>query len=117
MKAKIIESAANEERAIVEQMGDMASFMRAEDGKQKGEAMTTNQTTDGVPRRVCHACVSYPRDAYCPVCDPATQGEQVARITLQQVLKAYDYANCHPNKYLRGTSNWCAAVAHSLNTK
>lgn len=34
-KAKIIESAATEERAIVEQMGDMAAFMRAEDGKQK----------------------------------------------------------------------------------
>jgi len=45
------------------------------------------------------------------------QGEPVARITLQQVLKAYDYANCHPHKYLRGTTNWCAAVAHSLNAE
>lgn len=36
-------------------------------------------------------------------------------ITLEQVLKAYEYANDHPHKYLRGTSNWCAAVAHSLN--
>ena len=35
VKAQIIESAATEERAIVEQMGDMAAFMRAEDGKQK----------------------------------------------------------------------------------
>ncbi len=45
------------------------------------------------------------------------RGEPVARITLQQVLKAYDYANCHPHKYLRGTTNWCAAVAHSLNAE
>ena len=43
--------------------------------------MTTNQTIDGVPRRVCHACVTYPRNAYCPVCDPAAQpqGEPVSR--------------------------------------
>lgn len=34
-KVKIIESAATEESAIVEQMGDMADFMRAEDGKQE----------------------------------------------------------------------------------
>lgn len=45
------------------------------------------------------------------------QGEPVACITLQQVLKAYDYANCHPHKYLRGTTNWCAAVVHSLNAE
>ena len=39
-----------------------------------------NQTIDGVPRRICHACVTYPRDAYCPVCDPAAQphGDPVA---------------------------------------
>lgn len=36
-------------------------------------------------------------------------------ITLEQVLKAYEYADSHPHKYLRGTTNWCAAVAHSLN--
>lgn len=36
-------------------------------------------------------------------------------ITLEQVLKAYEYAEEHPHKYLRGTTNWCAAVAHSLN--
>jgi len=35
--------------------------------------MTTKQTIDGMPRSICHACVSYPRDAYCPVCDPAAQ--------------------------------------------
>ena len=41
-----------------------------------------NQTIDGVPRRICHACVTYPRDAYCPVCDPTAQGEPVAwRVT------------------------------------
>lgn len=34
-------------------------------------------------------------------------------ITLEQVLDAYDYANgCG---YLRGTTNWCAAVAWNLN--
>lgn len=36
-------------------------------------------------------------------------------ITLEHVLKAYDYADHHPHKYLRGTTNWCAAVAHALN--
>ncbi|WP_339418949.1 hypothetical protein [Pseudomonas sp. RL_105y_Pfl1_103] len=35
LKEKIIDTAATEERAIVEQMGDMATFMRAEDGKQE----------------------------------------------------------------------------------
>ena len=38
-------------------------------------------------------------------------------ITLEQVLKAYEYAESHPHKYLRGTTNWCAAVAHSLNER
>lgn len=38
-------------------------------------------------------------------------------ISMAQVLKAYDYANDHPHKYLRGTTNWCAAVAHSLNAQ
>lgn len=33
-------------------------------------------------------------------------------VTLEQVLKAYDYAD---NRYLRGTTNWCAAVAWHLN--
>ena len=36
-------------------------------------------------------------------------------ITLEQVLKAYEYADSHPHKYLRGTTNWCAAVAWHLN--
>ena len=54
----------------------------------------------------------------------AFPGQQVAlyaeqpapvEITLNQVLAAYDYANSHPHKYLRGTTNWCAAVAHKLN--
>lgn len=36
-------------------------------------------------------------------------------VTLNQVLAAYDYAETHPHKYLRGTTNWCAAVAHKLN--
>lgn len=34
-KEKIIDTAATEERAIVEQMGDMAAFMRDEGGKQE----------------------------------------------------------------------------------
>lgn len=38
-------------------------------------------------------------------------------ITLEQVLKAYEYADSHPHKYLRGTTNWCAAVAHALNVQ
>lgn len=44
--------------------------------------MTTNQTIDGVPRRICHACVTLARNAYCPVCDDAPaaqhQGQPVA---------------------------------------
>ena len=44
--------------------------------------MTTNQTIDGVPRKICHACVTLARNAYCPVCDDAPvaqpQGEPVA---------------------------------------
>jgi len=36
-------------------------------------------------------------------------------ITLDQVLKAYDYADNHSHRYLRGTTNWCAAVAWHLN--
>lgn len=39
------------------------------------------------------------------------------QIRLDQVLTAYIYADEHPHKYLRGTTNWCAAVAHSLNTQ
>lgn len=38
-------------------------------------------------------------------------------VTLQQVLSAYEYAESHPHKYLRGTTNWCAAVAWSLSGK
>lgn len=37
------------------------------------------------------------------------------KVTLEQVMKAYDYATDHPHKYLRGTTNWCHAVAFSLN--
>lgn len=36
-------------------------------------------------------------------------------ITLKDVLEAYDYA--HDCKYLRGTTNWCAAVAWFLNER
>lgn len=38
-------------------------------------------------------------------------------VTLQQVMSAYEYAESHPHKYLRGTTNWCAAVAWSLTAK
>lgn len=41
--------------------------------------------------------------------------DERAEITLDQVLRAYEYAERHPHRYLRGTTNWCAAVAHSLN--
>lgn len=46
---------------------------------------------------------------------PAAQHQ--GGVTLEQVLNAYDYANSHPHKYLRGTTNWCAAVAHALNVQ
>ena len=36
-------------------------------------------------------------------------------VTLDQVLRAYEYADSHPHKYLRGTTNWCAAVTWHLN--
>ena len=32
-------------------------------------------------------------------------------------MRAWEYAEDHPHKYLRGTTNWCAAVAHSLNQR
>lgn len=34
---------------------------------------------------------------------------------LGQVMKAMEYADNHPHSYLKGTTNWCAAVAYSLN--
>lgn len=36
-------------------------------------------------------------------------------VTMAMVAAAYDYANSPPHGYLRGTSNWCAAVAWKLN--
>lgn len=36
-------------------------------------------------------------------------------VTMANVMRAYEYACDHPDKYLRGTSNWCAAVAWKLN--
>lgn len=36
-------------------------------------------------------------------------------VTLAMVMKAWDYAESHPHKYLRGTTNWCAAVAWKIN--
>lgn len=36
-------------------------------------------------------------------------------VTMANVMRAYEYACEHPHKYLRGTSNWCAAVAWKLN--
>lgn len=67
-----------------------------------------------------HACSTHGDnvEGVCGACEsPRTQGEPVAGITLQQVLKAYDYATSHPHGYLRGTTNWCAAVAYSLNAE
>jgi len=47
---------------------------------------------------------------------PVVQAEPVVgSIKIQHVLYAYDYATNHPDGYLRGTTNWCAAFAHSLN--
>lgn len=39
----------------------------------------------------------------------------VKPVTMANVMRAYEYACDHPHKYLRGTSNWCAAVAWELN--
>lgn len=36
-------------------------------------------------------------------------------VSMYQVFKAVEYANDHPDKYLSGTTNWCAAVAFALN--
>lgn len=36
-------------------------------------------------------------------------------VTLQQIMQAYEYAESHPHKYLRGTTNWLAAIAWHLN--
>lgn len=38
-------------------------------------------------------------------------------ITMADVMRAWEYAEDHPHKYLRGTTNWCAAVAYSLNQR
>ncbi|MEE4087486.1 hypothetical protein [Pseudomonas viridiflava] len=37
------------------------------------------------------------------------------RVSMAQVFKAVEYANDHPDRYLSGTTNWCAAVAFALN--
>ena len=37
------------------------------------------------------------------------------RVSMAQVFKAVEYANEHPDRYLSGTTNWCAAVAFALN--
>lgn len=39
----------------------------------------------------------------------------VRNVSMAMVLTAYDYASSHPHRYLKGTSNWCAAVAWKLN--
>lgn len=49
-----------------------------------------------------------------PIAAQSAPDEREA-VTMQQVLTAYEYATEHPHKYLRGTTNWCAAFAHSLN--
>lgn len=55
-------------------------------------------------------------DTCCKVGTPL-YAEQHAPVSLSQVLKAYEYASTHPDGYLRGTTNWCAAVAHALNAQ
>lgn len=37
------------------------------------------------------------------------------RVSMAQVFKAVEYADDHPDRYLSGTTNWCAAVAFALN--
>lgn len=37
--------------------------------------------------------------------------------SMNMVMEAYEYANDHPHKYLRGTTNWCEAVAWSLRNQ
>lgn len=39
------------------------------------------------------------------------------RPTLSDIMDAYFYATDHPDKYLRGTTNWCAAFLFMLNKK
>lgn len=93
--------------------------------------MTTNQTIDGVPRELlervateANHMLGFTYASNCDECRAAVDelralldSEQPAlvTVTLSHVLAAYDYANCHPHKYLRGTTNWCAAVAYKLN--
>ena len=38
-----------------------------------------------------------------------------AKVTKSMVLCAYCHATHNPNQFMHGTSNWCAAVANSLN--
>ena len=58
---------------------------------------------------------SWATDGRINTADAPVERDERAAITMEQVLRAYDYAGSHPHQYLRGTTNWCAAVAHSLN--
>lgn len=46
---------------------------------------------------------------------PLYTHSDAGEVSLQQIMHAYEYAESHPHKYLRGTTNWCAAVAWHLN--
>jgi hypothetical protein len=78
---------------------------------------TGNPTPNELSRKITHVQTGYglPDDLCVLSYESAPQRRGI--VTLEQVLKAYDYASAHPHNYLRGTTNWCAAVAHSLNAE
>lgn len=74
--------------------------------------MTTDQTIDGVPRRVCHACVGLPRKAYCPVCDndPAAQPQGLLSAPAGFQLRCMDEEYEVDKRYLEKTETASAGL-------
>lgn len=70
-RKKINESAAAEERAIVEQMGDMAAFMREEGNREHRQAMT-NKPMFSVELLTCPMCAGRVRE---PAARPIGHGD------------------------------------------
>lgn len=98
----LVKSSCEKERYLQEEIEQLRALLTA----QQQASAAQNQ---------CGGC-GFPNGAK-PHCGyhGNTQSAPAGAVTMQQVLIAYDYATDHPHKYLRGTTNWCAAFAHSLN--
>lgn len=96
--------------------GEPVAWLAQAVGKGGEVYRNTASTTEITMRDVGFAWGQGVIDRFTIVIKPlyAEQPAPVA-VTLSHVLTAYDYAESHPHKYLRGTSNWCAAMAYKLN--